>query len=249
MSETRARKTSPWLPRITWRWLLAAPLLVGGGVALAMTSSGVPRAFAPPAGPPDSSRVFRAPLPKRPALLETEYLEKAAAENPDDKKLAELVHRYDVTRPLARLIYSTAQEEGIDPELAFRLIRVESVFDVDASGKGALGLTQLMPGTARDIDPSVKTHKQILEPKTNLRLGFTNLRNMIELFDGDVRLGVIAYNRGEIAVQRAVRRGKDPENGYGERVLGPRAHGGKRYAGPGVTPRKKVAEKADSAGT
>ncbi|HEX8830733.1 MAG TPA: hypothetical protein VF705_06180, partial [Longimicrobium sp.] len=67
-------------------------------------------------------------------------------------------------------------------------------------------------------------------------VGFTNLRNMLELFDGDVRLAVIAYNRGEVAVQRAMRRGRDPENGYGERVLGAIHHGGKPYKGPGLLP-------------
>ncbi len=231
------------LPRPRWWWAIVAPVIVGGGVALSLASSGVSRAFEPPAGPPDTSRVLKTPLPK-PALFETQFIERATAKTADEEKLDELIHRYDVTRPLARLIYDTAKEEGIDPELGFRLIRVESVFDVDAVGSGALGLTQLMPGTARDIDPSVKTRKEILEPKTNLRLGFTNLRNMLELFDGDVRLAVIAYNRGEVAVQRAVRRGRDPENGYGERVLGPRAHGGRRYKGPGLIERTPAKEPA-----
>ncbi|HEX2209017.1 MAG TPA: hypothetical protein VHG93_15165, partial [Longimicrobium sp.] len=51
-----------------------------------------------------------------------------------------------------------------------------------------------------------------------------------------VRLGVIAYNRGEVAVDRALRRGADPENGYGRRILGPRAHGGEAYKGSGIIP-------------
>ncbi|HEY0038430.1 MAG TPA: transglycosylase SLT domain-containing protein, partial [Longimicrobium sp.] len=75
---------------------------------------------------------------------------------------------------------------------------------------------------------------------TNMRLGFGYLREMIERYDkyGDdaVRLGVLAYNRGENAVDRALKRGKDPENGYGARVLGPRAHGGRSYQGKGVGP-------------
>ena len=52
----------------------------------------------------------------------------------------------------------------------------------------------------------------------------------------DVRLVVIAYNRGEISVDRALRRGADPENGYGKRILGPRAHGGQEYKGTGIRP-------------
>jgi hypothetical protein len=43
---------------------------------------------------------------------------------------------------------------------------------------------------------------------------------MIERYDGDVRLGLLAYNRGERAVDRDLRNGRDPENGYSTKVLG-----------------------------
>jgi soluble lytic murein transglycosylase-like protein len=216
-------------------------------VGLALTSSGSARMFEPPAGPPDTLRVLHAPIPKPAAIAQTRYLRRLTErESGPDREVADLAERYRITRPLARRIHQAALAEGIDPELAFRLIRVESVFDEDAIGPGgALGLTQLMYGTARDIDPSVRSRREVLDATTNMRIGFTNLRNMIRMFDGDVRLGVIAYNRGEIAVQRALRRGRDPENGYGERVLGPRAHGGRRYKGPGLVPRRNAAA-ADS---
>ena len=114
--------------------------------------------------------------------------------------------------------------EGIDPELGFRMIRVESGFEPRARGAmGAAGLLQLMPSTARTIDRTVDTRKELLDPATNLRLGFHYLREMIERYDGDVRLGVLAYNRGEIAVDRALKRGRDPENGYSHKVLGTRS--------------------------
>lgn len=144
--------------------------------------------------------------------------------------------RYGISTDLAQSIIDTAVAEGVDPELAFRLIRVESVFRVRARGPaGALGLTQLMPATARSIDRSVRTEAQILEPSTNLRLGLRYLRSMIQQYDGDVRLGLLAYNRGMTAVNRALRAGRDPENGYSHKVLGTR--GGTPYRGRGLLSR------------
>lgn len=231
------------------RWALAAlPLCIVLGVLLGLYAPGVSRVLSPPAGIPDTLRTTGIPLPGKVPEARPRYLERVVKKpSPREVEISRLALLYNVSDPLARLIYEVAEEEGIDPELGFRLIRVESVFDVDAVGTGAMGLCQLMPGTARDIDPDVDTRRELMDPRTNLRLGFTNLRNMIEMFDGNVRLGVIAYNRGEVAVQRALKRGKDPENGYGEKVLGPRAHGGKPYRGKGLIPRRPKAPAADSA--
>ena len=143
--------------------------------------------------------------------------------------------RYRISPALALQIVETALAEGVDPELAFRVVRVESVFRANARGpSGALGLTQLMPSTARAIDRSLRTEAQILEPETNLRTGFRYLRRLIVRYKGDVRLGVLAYNRGETAVDRALRAGRDPENGYSGKVL----ELGGRYQGPGVVEKR-----------
>ncbi len=220
------------------------------GIVLGLYSTGVGLTFGPRRGPPDTLATG-IPAPKAPKLLETRFLKRELMpENARQRRIEELADRYNVTGTLATLIHDVAIENEIDPELAFRLVRVESVFDVHARGTGgALGLTQLMPGTARDIDPKVRSNKEIMEPRTNLRLGLTNLRNMIRRYDGDVRLGVIAYNRGEIAVDRALRRGRDPENGYGKRVLGAAHHGGKPYTGPGLWNEATKEEKKDSTAT
>ena len=149
------------------------------------------------------------------------------------ERAAVYARRYRISGELAAHILEMALAEGLDPDLAFRLVRVESTFKPRARGpQGALGLTQLMPGTARSIDRSVRTESQILEPRTNLRLGFRYLRGMIERYDGNVRLGLLAYNRGETAVNRALRSGRDPENGYSHKVLGTR--GSNPYRGKGV---------------
>jgi soluble lytic murein transglycosylase-like protein len=161
-----------------------------------------------------------------------------AEEDDAAKKADALASRYGVSKTLARKIVDVALAEGIDPELGFRMIRVESGFKTTARGAmGAAGLLQIMPSTARTLDRSVDTRQELLDPGTNLRLGFHYLRQMIERYDGDVRLGVLAYNRGEIAVDRALKRGRDPENGYSHKVLGTRT--GHPYKGEGLVAKRK----------
>lgn len=152
---------------------------------------------------------------------------------PDEAgRAAAYARRFRISTDLAMKIIESAKSERLDPELGFRLIRVESVFRTNARGPaGALGLTQLMPSTARGIDRSMRTEAEILEPTNNLRLGFRYLRRLIEKYDGNVRLGLLAYNRGETAVNRSLRAGRDPENGYSPKVLGA---GGSTYQGPGL---------------
>ena len=143
--------------------------------------------------------------------------------------------RYRISNDLASTIHEAARSEGIDPELAFRLVRVESNFNPRArSYAGAMGLTQLMPGTARSIDRRMADRSRLLDPDANLRVGFRYLRTLLRHYDGDVRLALLAYNRGEGNVDRDLRRRRDPENGYSGKVLG---RGTDRYRGSGLTPR------------
>lgn len=122
--------------------------------------------------------------------------------------------RYHIKPELSRRIYDAAVTAGIEPELGFRLVRVESVFDPKAeSPVGALGLTQLMPSTARLFEPNV-TREQLLNPDVNLRIGFRYLRGLIREYDGDLKLALLVYNRGPVAVGRALAMGKSPANGY-----------------------------------
>lgn len=102
---------------------------------------------------------------------------------------------------LARLlvaIHELAPEYGLDPLLVREVIRAESNFNPRArSHKGALGLMQLIPATARRFgvrDP--------LEPMQNLRGGMAYLRWLLQHFDGDLRLTLAGYNAGEKAVER-----------------------------------------------
>lgn len=122
--------------------------------------------------------------------------------------------KYEISPDLARKIYDASVTAGIEPELAFRLVRVESVFNPRAqSPVGAVGLTQLMVGTAREYEPNV-TREQLLDPDVNLRIGFKYLRALIREQKGNLRLALLTYNRGPVAVQNALSLGLDPANGY-----------------------------------
>ena len=121
---------------------------------------------------------------------------------------------------LARAVYDAAIREGLDPELGFRLVREESRFNPRAvSPVGAVGLTQLMPSTARLLEPTV-TREQLLDPEVNLRIGFRHLRGILREHNGDLRIALLEYNRGANAVHQDLARGTNPTNGYELRVLG-----------------------------
>ena len=83
---------------------------------------------------------------------------------------------------------------------------------------GALGLTQLMPSTAVQIERGL-SRDELFNAKTNLRVGFRYLRSLIDQYKGNVHLALLAYNRGEDAVWRDVRAGVNPGNGYDRYVM------------------------------
>jgi len=135
-------------------------------------------------------------------------------------KVIQFSTKYGVTAGMAGKVFDASLREGIDPELAFRLVRLESEFNEHAISKvGAVGLTQLMPSTARLYEKSV-TREQLFNGETNLRVGFRYLRTLLDMYKGNVRLALLAYNRGEDAVWRDVRAGVNPGNGYDRSVMG-----------------------------
>ena len=126
--------------------------------------------------------------------------------------------QYHISADLASTIVDVANAEGIDPELAFRLVKLESDFNTHATSPvGALGLTQLMPSTARFYEKGI-TPERLYEPATNLRIGFRYLRGLVKEYDGNVKLALLVYNRGPVAVQKARLEGDNPSNGY-DRIL------------------------------
>jgi soluble lytic murein transglycosylase-like protein len=126
---------------------------------------------------------------------------------------------YGIPAGLAGNVFDASLREGIDPELAFRLVRLESEFNSHAISKvGAVGLTQLMPSTAVQWEKGV-TREQLFTPTTNLRIGFRYLRNLLDMYKGNVHYALLAYNRGEDAVWRDIKAGTDPGNGYDHWVM------------------------------
>ncbi|WP_199743343.1 lytic transglycosylase domain-containing protein [Caulobacter sp. 602-1] len=94
-------------------------------------------------------------------------------------------------------ISTAASVYALDPKLVEAVAWRESRFRPDArSNKGAIGVMQLMPGTARDL--GVDPH----DPVQNIRGGALYLRRMMSAFGGDVRLALAAYNAGPAAVRK-----------------------------------------------
>ena len=128
--------------------------------------------------------------------------------------------RYAIPADLAAKIYDIAIAEGIDPKIAYGLVDVESDFLHKAiSPVGALGLTQLMPNTARFFQPGIERN-DLFDPDTNLRIGFRFLRELIAKYNGDIDMALHAYNRGPTIVDRVVSSGGNPANGYADAVKG-----------------------------
>ncbi len=97
-----------------------------------------------------------------------------------------------------QIVSSASNRYGVDPNLVWAVMKVESNFNPEAvSKKGVRGLMQLMPATARQhrVD-------NIHDPIQNIRGGVRHLRLLLDRFQGNLRLGLAAYNAGTRAVER-----------------------------------------------
>ena len=145
-----------------------------------------------------------------------------------DAMIEEKVQRfraYRLTPEVAGAIYDMAVQNDIDPEIAFGLVRAESSFrNTATSPVGAVGLAQLMPRTAAWMVPGT-TRRDLRNPETNLDIGFQYLRYLLDKYEGNEDLALLAYNRGPGTVDRLVSSGLDPDNGYAAFVRGEAGHG------------------------
>jgi hypothetical protein len=102
----------------------------------------------------------------------------------------------DPSLPYSDLIDAAAVRQGVPPKLVHAVIKVESAYRAQArSRKGAMGLMQLMPDTARRYsvtDP--------YDPGSNIEAGIRHLKSLLDRLD--LSLALAAYNAGEAAVER-----------------------------------------------
>ncbi len=135
--------------------------------------------------------------------------DKAPAGQASDVRTFKVPHANDavlVTKPTAGdyrgnyddLIVQHAQAQNLRPDLVRAVVQVESGYNPRAvSSKGAQGLMQLMPSTARQLGVRAP-----FDPEENIRGGTSYLRQLLDRFDGNEELALAAYNAGPLAVDR-----------------------------------------------
>ena len=126
---------------------------------------------------------------------------------PTDVYKVEGAPSYVTTRPVEPssnrelyepLVQEHATRQSLRPELVRAVIQVESGYDPRAlSPKGAMGLMQLMPATARGLGVN-----NPWDPAQNIRGGTDYLRQLLDLYEGNEELALAAYNAGSGAVAR-----------------------------------------------
>jgi hypothetical protein len=112
---------------------------------------------------------------------------------------------------LAKMLVEEGGRAGIDPLFLAAVIRVESAFYTGAvSNKGAMGLMQVMPETGREVAGLIGMEwtgpEQLHDLEINVRLGVFYLDQLLEMYKGNYRLALTAYNRGPANVRFIVRR-------------------------------------------
>jgi hypothetical protein len=118
----------------------------------------------------------------------------------DDVKLS------DSQKNVAKKIYDTAVDMGVDPELALATAWTENKFTDKKSPAGAIGIMQIMPATAKSYGVDLK---HLGHPDVNIGLGIRILKDNLERHNGDKTLALIDYNAGPKASERFLKANKN----------------------------------------
>jgi soluble lytic murein transglycosylase-like protein len=199
--------------RSAYRSIPNRPLPWLASLALVVWGAAVAPLGGPVAGDDPTRLVTREVL----ALVEREMLRDLVLEH---RRAAPLASREHVVQ----VIQQEASSAGVDPLLVAAIVARESSFRSHAvSSAGAVGLMQLRPFVARDValrtNLSWREGETLQRPRANVRLGVAYYLELVERFDGDVRLALAAYHRGPTRVAGELRRGEFTGSRYAGRVL------------------------------
>jgi soluble lytic murein transglycosylase-like protein len=141
-------------------------------------------------------------------------------------KIAQKTHIRDryLAERVTRALESASVEFGVDPWLMASLIRVESSGRPEiVSRVGAVGLTQIMPATGRQIarELSIEGYstQSLYNPEINIRMGAYYVRYLLDRFDGDLHTALAAYNWGPNHISRRLARQQALPVQYPEKIL------------------------------
>lgn len=139
-----------------------------------------------PAQVKESSSIPTPVVSNVPVLYRLDSIPSSVPKNPPPIKIPPEETRYHP------IILAASSKHQVDPALVKAIIKAESGYNpVAVSEKGAVGLMQLMPATADDLGI-----KDLFDPELNIQGGVKYLKQLLNLFEGNLVLAIAAYNAG-----------------------------------------------------